>query len=291
MAVVTGGPPGAVVANRRTRVGARVVDLVLAFGVAGGYVALAEEIAGYSAFLTVTGWLIPVAYEIGWSLAGGTPGKRLFRLRVMRVAGGRAGTGVLVGRAVALFPLFLVWVVNLLVMLLDRRAGRAVHDLIAGTVVVRARPGDRYEPVAPRPSAVIGLAPPGRRVAARCVDAGFCLILVVVAEVLIGGPGPMWAQLLNAAAYPLVPLAYEVTCALAAGGTTPGKRLFGLRVVRVGGDPAPALCLLTRAALGWVLALVPALVGVVVDVMAMVRDEANHRALHDHRHTVVVSVR
>ena len=281
--------PPAAVAGRLARVGARLVDLVLAFGVAGAYVAVGAAVAGYGGFLSVTGWLIPVAYEIGWSLTGGTPGKRLFRLRVVRAAGGRAGAGMLAGRAVALFPLFPVWLVNLLVMLLDRRTGRAVHDLIAGTVVVPAGPG-RYEPAPPAPAAVMGLAPAGRRLAARCVDAGAALALVLLVETPAAG-APAWAQVPRLVAYPLVPLAYELACALVARGTTPGKRLLGLRVVRFGGEPAPVPCLLARAVLGWALALVPALAGVVVDVMAMVRDEGYRRALHDHRHTLVVSVR
>lgn len=287
MAVLSGAPALPVVAPRLARVGARLADLVLAFGVAGGYVALGEQIAGYSVPLAVSGWLIPVAYEIGWSLTGGTPGKRLFRLRVVRAAGGRAGGGALVVRAVALFPLYLVCLVNLLVMALDRRAGRALHDLIAGTVVVRAVTGERYEDVVEPSPVVVGLAPAGRRVAARCVDLGVCLVLAVVVAGLLGG-GPVWAQVAGVAAFPLAPLAYEVACAFA-GGTTLGKALLGLRVVRIGGDRAPLRCLLARAVLCWALALVPMLVGVVVDVMAMVRDERFRRALHDHGHTVVVS--
>jgi uncharacterized RDD family membrane protein YckC len=291
------------VAARRVRVCARLADLVLAFGVAGGLAALVEAVAGYHPVVVAFAWLIPVAYEIGFSATGGTPGKRLFRLRVAHASGGLPPRAAVV-RAVALLPLMAVWPMNLLVMVVDRRTARAIHDAIAGTVVVRADgrgAADVYgvRPAAPRPGSgaapLPGLAAPGRRVAARAVDLLACAVIAITAvsllDALVVAPAaatPGWAPPVTAAVYLLTGPAYEIACALA-GGTTPGKRLLGLRVVRLGGGAAPFGTLAARAALLWALALVPGLIGAVCDLMAMLYDDARRCALHDLRRTTVVA--
>jgi uncharacterized RDD family membrane protein YckC len=290
---------GTRVAARRVRVCARLVDLVLAFGVAGGLAALAEAVAGYHPVVVASGWLIPVAYEIGFSATGGTPGKRLFRLRIAH-ASGVLTPGAAVTRAVALLPLMAVWPMNLLVMVVDRRTARAIHDAIAGTVVVRADVRDAYgvRRAAPPPGSgappLPGLAAPGRRVAARGVDLLACAAIAFTAvsllNALVVAPAaatPAWAPPVVVAVYLLTGPAYEIACAFA-GGTTPGKRLLGLRVVRLTGGAAPFGTLAARAALLWALALVPGLIGAVCDLMAMLYDDARRGALHDLRRTTVV---
>ena len=88
--------------------------------------------------LVGAGWLLVAGvYFAGfWATVGQTPGMRLLRVRVLSPAGGPPGIGRsllrLAGLALAIAPCF----AGFLPILFDRRR-RGLHDLLAGTVVVR----------------------------------------------------------------------------------------------------------------------------------------------------------
>lgn len=137
------------------RVAARVVDLVLSFGI-GGFLGILwvdyedGRDAEAGAFYLILGLLaimvlFMVVYEIGFlAWRGQTPGKMLAKVRVVRYgSGGRIG----VGRAILrLLPLFLAvipavgWIVAAVAygwFLVDDE-GRGWHDKLAGTEVISA---------------------------------------------------------------------------------------------------------------------------------------------------------
>ena len=83
-----------------------------------------------------------IFYNAGfWSLTGRTPGMALFGLRVTRTAGQPLGLLRALLRAVALT--FLAW--GIVWCPVDRR-GQALHDKVAGSVVVYARVTDSSSP-------------------------------------------------------------------------------------------------------------------------------------------------
>ena len=69
-----------------------------------------------------------------------TPGKKLFKLKVIDYVKGRPGASQILGRSIvsALFTHFLLWPIELIAMLLDRREMR-IADHAAGTKVIRVR--------------------------------------------------------------------------------------------------------------------------------------------------------
>ena len=79
----------------------------------------------------------------GWARTGRTPGKALLRLSVVPVASGRAAPGIGLGPA---FGRFLAWNLSGAILgighlvALFRKDRRTLHDLMAGTRVVRGRP-------------------------------------------------------------------------------------------------------------------------------------------------------
>jgi uncharacterized RDD family membrane protein YckC len=93
---------------------------------------LAETLAGIS-------WLLlQIAYFAGfWSTAGQTPGMRVMRVRVLDRANGRPSFGRSVARLAWLFLAIVPCFAGLLPAFVDDRR-RALHDFIAGTVVVYA---------------------------------------------------------------------------------------------------------------------------------------------------------
>jgi len=84
----------------------------------------------------VAGIMFSPLYRIGfWTITGQTPGMVLLGLRVLRADGGRVGLLIAVKRFIG----FMLSAVTLgmgflMVLVTDRR--RALHDLLAGTVVV-----------------------------------------------------------------------------------------------------------------------------------------------------------
>ncbi len=112
--------PGSV-AGLLPRAGALAVDWLLAVLVAGAFLASLSPFGPLLVYAAVQVALV--------STLGHGPGHRLFRLRVVSAAGGRAGVG-----AVVLRTLLILLVVPAVVF--DEN-GRGLHDLAAGTVVVR----------------------------------------------------------------------------------------------------------------------------------------------------------
>ncbi|TDQ47554.1 RDD family protein [Actinorugispora endophytica] len=158
---------GAVPAPLTRRVLARLVDVLVLAGISllvnaalvplapgeppapggGGVFGVVAAVLTFAAYL---------AYEVGLTLAhGGTPGKRLLGLRLAPVAAGedRPGAAAVLRRSAVLYasvllaPVPLVNVVALGVSVfavvsavMDRPAGRGLHDRLGGSVVVGERP-------------------------------------------------------------------------------------------------------------------------------------------------------
>lgn len=83
-----------------------------------------------------------VGYVVLLTATGGTPGKRILGMRVVRVDGTQTGIGKALIRELlkpfTVIPLGLGWL-----WMLDEPNARTWHDLTAGTVVVRELPGTR----------------------------------------------------------------------------------------------------------------------------------------------------
>jgi uncharacterized RDD family membrane protein YckC len=74
-----------------------------------------------------------------WAHSGATPGMRIFGLRVVRDAdGGAVSGGQAVLRLIGFWVSSFVFYLGFIWIFIDKRR-RGWHDLIAGTVVVRAR--------------------------------------------------------------------------------------------------------------------------------------------------------
>jgi uncharacterized RDD family membrane protein YckC/pSer/pThr/pTyr-binding forkhead associated (FHA) protein len=113
--------------------------LTFALGLAGGLVAepapfLQEYVA---AIATAVGFLLPVAYFlVGWAHWGRTPGKALCGLRILREDGAQLGMGGAFVRLLGYLLSSLVLGLGfLMAAFTDRKRG--LHDMVAGTVVVR----------------------------------------------------------------------------------------------------------------------------------------------------------
>lgn len=81
------------------------------------------------------------------------------------------------------------------------------------------------------------LAGVGSRFAAALVDLLLQLALVIAVTLLGAAAGGGYAGAITVTLATLVFVAYDVAFEVLASGRTPGKRLNGLRVVRVGGQP------------------------------------------------------
>jgi uncharacterized RDD family membrane protein YckC len=165
------------VAGIGSRFAAGAVDVLiigLLFLVVGGMSAVALSIAlpkteeATTAFgLAVVGAFTAVLslYFVGfeWVWSGQTPGKRLFKLRVVADGGGPATTGAVfvrnILRAADLVPFVAPYGLGGVVMFANRRAKR-LGDWAAGTIVVRERVEPPTPPPAPRGDAAPGDALP-----------------------------------------------------------------------------------------------------------------------------------
>ena len=133
-------------AGLSSRAVAFVLDLLLALGVylvGAGVVALIASLVGglrppwLAATLAAAGWLLVAGgYFVGfWSLAGGTPGMGMMRLRVDRGDGKALGVGRSLVRFVGLLLAIVPFFAGFLPILFDRRR-RGLADYMAGTVVL-----------------------------------------------------------------------------------------------------------------------------------------------------------
>jgi len=91
---------------------------------------LAETLVGAGWFVVVSAYFL-----VFWTLTGQTPGMRLLQLRVIRPDGRRIGAARALVRFIALL-VSVVLIVGVLPVLFDKQR-RALHDLIAGTIVRR----------------------------------------------------------------------------------------------------------------------------------------------------------
>jgi uncharacterized RDD family membrane protein YckC len=122
-----------------------IADLVVLFG--GAMLALVGSLVGdvqldtLGRVLAAAAWvtLVVTYFVVFWSSTGQTPGMRALGLRVTTTGGGAVGVGRalirVVGLGLAIVPLF----AGFLPVLVDDRR-RALHDFMAGTVVVYDAP-------------------------------------------------------------------------------------------------------------------------------------------------------
>ncbi len=113
-----------------------------------------------------------VGYVVLLTATGGTPGKRVLGMRVVRMDGTPAGVWKALGREllkpITAIPLGLGWL-----WMLDEPDARTWHDLAAGTVVIRELPGTRRPSWSEQPPWQRASRPPEHeyRVAERPGDA------------------------------------------------------------------------------------------------------------------------
>jgi uncharacterized RDD family membrane protein YckC len=90
-------------------------------------------------------WVLPaVAVVLFWIYRQATPGKMAIGARIVdATTGGKPTTGQLIGRYLAYYVSTLPLLIGFIWVGIDQRK-RGFHDMLAGTVVVRAR---RPEPV------------------------------------------------------------------------------------------------------------------------------------------------
>ena len=123
-------------------IGVAMMVITLPMGLLTGI--LARHSSGLAAVLMVLTWLVASAAGIGyvlyfWALHGATPGKKILGLRILREDGvepmgwGKAGL-----RLVGYFASgFILYIGFIMVAFMERKRG--LHDMIAGTVVVKTR--------------------------------------------------------------------------------------------------------------------------------------------------------
>ncbi|MBA9006705.1 MULTISPECIES: RDD family protein [Thermomonospora] len=112
----------------------------------------------------------------------------------------------------------------------------------------------------------------GRRLVALFVDWGLCMVISAFAVRVLELPG-QYRSLLTLGLFALQAVVLTATI-----GMTLGKRLCGIRVVRLDGRPVGPVWALVRTAL--ILAVVPALLW-----------DRDHRGLHDRAaNTVVINI-
>ncbi|MET9293785.1 RDD family protein [Streptomyces sp. NPDC003077] len=146
------GPPEWMLADQGARLGARLMDVVFVFlgmGIVGGAVSLVgaltadgaaqNVISGVLGFIGAAAWLL---YEpVMNGLFGGTFGKRICGLRVVRLSDGAAVSfWRALGRWAIMWPMAMVpflGILNALWCCWDKPYRQCLHDKVAGTVVVK----------------------------------------------------------------------------------------------------------------------------------------------------------
>ncbi|MBP2319683.1 putative RDD family membrane protein YckC [Kibdelosporangium banguiense] len=117
-----------------SRLAARLIDLLILF--IPTYVAVAVAVEGGLWGTLLLSLLEMVVYDaLLTANTGATPGKRMLRIKVVRV-----GTGAPAGWTASFLRALAIgvpsWLVTAVVVLLDERTHRGQHDLLAGTVVI-----------------------------------------------------------------------------------------------------------------------------------------------------------
>jgi uncharacterized RDD family membrane protein YckC len=134
------------------RVWASIIDTVLMLAIIAPVVSwiygadywLSGKIIQGPADFLIT-WVLPaVAVVLFWIYRQATPGKMAIGARIVdATTGGKPTTGQLIGRYLAYYVSTLPLLIGFIWVGIDQRK-RGFHDMLAGTVVVRAR---RPEPV------------------------------------------------------------------------------------------------------------------------------------------------
>ena len=133
------------------RVLAYLIDVAILACIGGGLSVVAavavrmlsNQISGLQIWLVPIVWAIsavlPMLYLlIGWTRSGRTVGKAVCRLRVTCLDGSEVGFGTAVVRLIGYFLSSLILCIGyLMVAFTDRKRG--LHDMVAGTVVVKER--------------------------------------------------------------------------------------------------------------------------------------------------------
>lgn len=132
----------------------RLVALIIDFAVFFIITAIIGAILGTGNVTTFLMLAIIIMYFIGsWALWGQTLGKKIMRARIVKVNGDPIGWGTALLRFIGLFGSYLAasystyihYIVSLIVFLLlfliiaTSSKKRGIHDLFAGTVVVKSR--------------------------------------------------------------------------------------------------------------------------------------------------------
>ncbi|MFW6174521.1 MAG: RDD family protein [Chloroflexota bacterium] len=133
------------------RLAAALIDgllLMIVLGIAISLLWDAEDIARsvmlgedgeHWTMIETFGTLLPLAYFTGpVALWGATVGKAVLGMRIVRADGGRVGWGRALARCLAWLLSWLLLAAGH-IMIASRRDKRGLHDLIAGTRVIRSR--------------------------------------------------------------------------------------------------------------------------------------------------------
>ncbi len=140
---LAGPAPGVAFADHGERLIAYIIDIVVTFGIiivlaiVGGLLAATVPILSIIPFLAIV--VIPLVYfPYYWAKSGQTPGMKQQGIKVVRDRdGGPITMGTAILRLIGYWVSGLVFYIGYIWIFIDKRR-RGWHDLIAGTVVVKA---------------------------------------------------------------------------------------------------------------------------------------------------------
>jgi uncharacterized RDD family membrane protein YckC len=140
---VAGPAPGVAFADHGERLIAYIIDIVVTFGIivvlaiVGGLLAATVPILSIIPFLAII--VIPLVYfPYYWAKSGQTPGMKQQGIKVVRDRdGGPITMGTAILRLIGYWVSGRVFYIGYIWIFIDKRR-RGWHDLIAGTVVVKA---------------------------------------------------------------------------------------------------------------------------------------------------------
>jgi len=140
---LAGPAPGVAFADHGERLVAYIIDVVITFAIiivlaiVGGLLAATVPLLSIIPFLAII--VIPLVYfPYYWAKTGQTPGMKQQGIRVVRDRdGGPITTGTAILRLIGYWVSGLVFYIGYIWIFIDKRR-RGWHDLIAGTVVVKA---------------------------------------------------------------------------------------------------------------------------------------------------------
>ena len=140
---VAGPAPGVAFADHGERLIAYIIDIVITFAVVIALFVVAAILAAVAPILSILPFLgilvIPFVYfPYYWAKTGQTPGMKQQGIKVVRDRdGGPITMGTAILRLIGYWVSGLVFYIGYIWIFIDKRR-RGWHDLIAGTVVVKA---------------------------------------------------------------------------------------------------------------------------------------------------------